>query len=97
MANKRVKLGIKADKIKKEYSELIQQGYNLVDISEMMGIPVMKLLHYSALIKEAPNVGRIDLNWFLNGRYLREQEIQQEREKVEKEKPFRPSDEWWQQ
>ena len=91
----KTKLQIKAAQIKQQLSHLIDQKYDLIKISQVMNMDIYKVLYYCALIKKAPILGDIDLNYYLNGKYEYQKKRKEEIKKKEEEKPFRPDDYWF--
>lgn len=95
MASRKAKLQAKAEKTKKNISDLIDQKLDVVTISERLDLEINKVLYYCALMKKIPIKGDIDLNWYLNGKaeYSRQKKLK--KEEADKKKPFKPDDEWY--
>lgn len=95
MATKKQKLQRQLHQNLKQLSYLIDQNMDLIEICETMQLPLHMVEYYCAKIKKAPGVGDFDLNWYLNGYTLRHRKMEKERQKIAYNKPFQPTNNWF--
>lgn len=95
MATKKQKLQQKMHRNMSQVSYLIDQNMDLLDIARITEQPLHIIIYYCAKMKKAPGLGDFDLNWYLNGYTLRHRKLEEEKKKIAYNRPFKPTDNWF--
>lgn len=96
MATRKSKKIAEKEQYQKQIKSLIENGFDLFEIQELLGLDNMKrILNYCAEMEMVPIVGEIDLNWYINGFFIYSKQAEKKKQEEDFKKSYKPNFNWF--